>query len=217
MPNLTGALEGTIKWSGPPPTKVTTACGPIDGPRIGSDGAIADVLVYIERVSVGRPLDTEGSKAATVGGTVQRRTCGFVPTVQIVAPLPAGLYVHGNATKTRVRVTPINGAPKTMELHEGGRVGVQLSPGLTKVDAEDGLSGAAWVMAVESPYYALTDDRGRFRIEELANGTYDLTVWHAPPAALDNGQVAYGAPIVVKRQFKIENGKASRLDIQLSR
>jgi hypothetical protein len=215
MPNLTGVLEGTITWRGPAPPKIKTTCGAIDGPRIASDGAIADVLVYIERVSVGRPLDAEGSRTASVGGTLTRQPCGFVPAVQIVTPLPAGMYIHGNGTAARVRVTPQAGAPKAMDLHEGGRVGVQLSVGVTKVDAEDGLSAAAWVVAVETPYYALTDDRGRFRIDELANGTYELTVWHAPNASLDNGQVAYASPIVVKRQFKIENGKASRLDVQL--
>ena len=36
---------------------------------------------------------------------------------------------------------------------------------------------SAWVVVVESPYFALTDDSGDFRIEDVPPGTYTLTTW----------------------------------------
>ncbi|MBX3160777.1 MAG: carboxypeptidase regulatory-like domain-containing protein [Deltaproteobacteria bacterium] len=214
LPNLTGSVEGVVAWRGAAPAKVASRCGVVAGPRIAADGGIADVLVYIERVAVGRQVEME-NRPPTVGGTLQRRACGFTPAVQVVSPMPAALYVHGNGEPARVRVSPPAGVPRALDLQEGGRIGVQLAPGLTKIDAEDGLSGAAWVLALETPYYALTDDRGRYRIEQLANGTYDLTVWHAPAPSITGGLVGYGPPVVVRRQVKIENGKPARLDVQL--
>ena len=41
---------------------------------------------------------------------------------------------------------------------------------MTRVDSEDGKLGAAWVIGLDTPYYAITDDAGRFRIDELATG-----------------------------------------------
>jgi hypothetical protein len=33
-------------------------------------------------------------------------------------------------------------------------------------------------MAVNNPYYALTDSDGKFSIENIPPGTYELVVWH---------------------------------------
>ena len=33
-------------------------------------------------------------------------------------------------------------------------------------------------MAVNNPYYALTDEKGTFTIENIPPGTYQLVVWH---------------------------------------
>jgi plastocyanin len=37
---------------------------------------------------------------------------------------------------------------------------------------------SAYVMCVDTPYYAVTDKRGRFRIPNVPNGSYKLQVWH---------------------------------------
>jgi hypothetical protein len=36
----------------------------------------------------------------------------------------------------------------------------------------------SWAMAVDNPYYALTDSNGKFTIENIPPGTYQLVVWH---------------------------------------
>jgi hypothetical protein len=36
----------------------------------------------------------------------------------------------------------------------------------------------SWGLAVENPYYALTDEHGRFEIGDIPPGTYKLIVWH---------------------------------------
>ncbi len=36
----------------------------------------------------------------------------------------------------------------------------------------------AWVLTVETPYYAVTDEEGNFTIEDVPPGTYTLKTWH---------------------------------------
>jgi len=36
----------------------------------------------------------------------------------------------------------------------------------------------AYVVAVPTPFFAVTDDRGEFKINDIPNGTYSVRVWH---------------------------------------
>jgi hypothetical protein len=213
---LSGAIEGTVSWRSAAPARLATACGSIDALALGADRSVPDVLVYIERVQVGRTLPYEG-KPSNVGGLVVKRGCALVPAVQIVTPLPAALAIHGDSRRSRVQVTPPSGTGRPYELQEGGRVVLQLLPGVTRVGAEDATLGAAWVLALDTPYYAITDDRGRFRIDELGAGVYDVTIWQAPIPSVVNGALAYGAPVVVHRTVAVDAAKVARFDVSLGR
>jgi len=207
---LPGAIEGVVTWTGAPPAKLQTACGVIDNPtlRVGSDKTMRGVLVFIEKVNVGRPVPYYGRPAA-VGGVVTKHGCALLPAAQIVTPLPASLAVHGDAAKTKVAISD-----KSYDLQEAGVVTVELKPGATRVDGAT--LTPAWVMAIATPYYAITDDAGKFRIDELAAGTYDITFWQPPLAIADvNGTIAVGAPIVVHRTVRVDAGKPARLDVAL--
>jgi hypothetical protein len=214
---LTGAIEGTVTWRGARPAPLVTSCGPIDDPglRIGADRAVGGVLVYIEHVDVGRPTPSY-ARAAVVGGTIAKRGCAFAPALQIVTPLPAGLAIHGDATQARLRVTQPSGAAP-FELQEAGRIVLQAQPGVTRIEAEDGSLGAAWVVAADTPYYAITDDHGRFRIDELAAGSYDVTFWRPPLATSENGRLVYGAPVITHRSIRLDAVRPARLDVALER
>ena len=214
---LSGAIEGTVTWRGAPPAALTTACGAIASPsvRVSAGRAVAGILVYIEHVDVGRPLPSYG-RAVTVGGTIAKRGCALAPLAQIVTPLPAGLAIHGDATDARLRVTSPAGA-QPFELQAAGRIAVEVQPGVTRVEADDGSLGAAWVVATDTPYYAITDDRGHFRIDELASGTYDVVFWHPPLATLADGKLVYGQPVAVHRTVKVGAGHPARLDLALDR
>ncbi|HWU86043.1 MAG TPA: carboxypeptidase-like regulatory domain-containing protein, partial [Kofleriaceae bacterium] len=211
---LSGAVEGAVTWRGVVPGTLTTACGPIEPVAAGAGRALAGVLVYIEKVSVGRTLPGEG-KPASVGGLVVKRGCALVPAVQIATPLPAALTVHGDGRRARLRVTPPSGAARVHELEEAGRASLQLQPGVTRVEADDGALAAAWIVAADTPYYALTDDHGRFRLDELAPGTYDVTFWHPAVPSLVNGALTYGPPIVVRRAVQVDAARTSRLDVAI--
>ena len=214
---LASAIEGTISWRGAAP-KLTSSCGAIRPLEIGAEHTIGGVLVYIERVSIGRtlPHSSGEQRPATVGGIVVKRGCAFAPSVQVVTPVPAGLAIHGDSKRTRIRITTPDGVAKVSALHEGGRVALQAKAGVTRIESEDGMLGAAWVVGVDTPSYAITDDRGRFRIDELAPGSYDVTVWQPPIPTVTNGQLVYGPPVLVKRSVRVET-KTARMDVALGR
>lgn len=197
---LPGSIEGTVTWSGQVPAKVVSKCGPIDPPtlRVSRDKAVRGVIVYIENVSVGRgtPYYT---RPTSVGGMLAKRGCALVPAAQIVAPLPGSVAVHGDTQRTKLRI-----GGKVHELQEGGLVQVEVGPGVTRVESEDGTLAPAWVLGLETPYFAITDDAGRFRLDELAPGTFELTFWQPPIATANrDGTWTYGSPIVVKRTVKV--------------
>lgn len=216
---LAAAIEGTITWRGAIP-KVTSACGTIDPIAVGAERGLAGVLVYIEKFTVGRVLLSSlgEQRPALVGGVVVKRGCVLAPTVQVVHPLPAQLAVHGDATRTKLAITTAgNPARSVTELQEGGRVAQQIKVGVTRVEAEDGSLGAAWVVGVDTPYFAITDDAGRFRIDELAPGDYDVTIWLPPVPAVAAGKLVYGAPVVVHRTVRVTAAKTARLDATLGK
>lgn len=212
---LTGAIEGTITWRGAPPPPLPTPCGAIANPggRVAANRAVAGVLVYIEHVEVGRALPAIGHPA-TVGGIVTKRGCALGPPLQIVTPLPADLAIHGDASEVTLRVTQ-PGSTRSVELQPAGRVVLAAQPGVTRVEADDDSLGPAWVVAATTPYYALTDERGRFRIDELATGTYELTFWQPPLVARANGKLVYGPPVVVHRSVKVDPARPARIDLAL--
>ncbi|HEY1558035.1 MAG TPA: hypothetical protein VGF94_24565 [Kofleriaceae bacterium] len=212
-----GTLEGVVTWTGALPSKLASACGPIDNPtlHVGADRGVGDVVVYIDKVAAARPLPYYG-RPASVGGVIAKRGCALVPAVQPVTPLPGSLAVYGDAGAARVRIAPPGEAARMYELEAGGVVRVEAKAGVTRVDGEDGKLVAAWAIGIDSPSYAITDDRGRFHIEELVPGTYDVTIWQAPVATSSGaGTFAYGTPIIVHRTVKIDARHATRLDVGL--
>ncbi len=215
---LSAAVEGTISWRGAPP-KVTTACGTIDALTVSRERGVSGILVYIEKFNTGRVLPNMmgEQRPSLVGGVVVKRGCMLAPIAQVVNPLPAQLAIHGDGLRTRVRVTVPGGVVTESELQEAGRIALQLKPGVTRIDAADDSLGAAWVVGVETPYFAMTDDAGRFRIDELAAGTYDLTIWQPPIPTVTAGKLVYGPPVIVHRTVRVDAAKTSRIDVALGK
>ncbi|HEY5950484.1 MAG TPA: hypothetical protein VIV40_33565 [Kofleriaceae bacterium] len=209
---LSGAIEGTVSWSGQLPPKLASACGAIDNPtlRVSKDKAMRGVIVYIERVTVGRNTPYY-SRPASVGGMLAKHGCTLGPAAQIVAPLPGSVSINGDTQRTKLRI-----GKTIQDLQEGGLVQVEIKAGVTKIESEDGKLAAAWVLGLDTPYYAITDDDGRFRLDELAPGSYELTFWQPPIASINrDGTWTYGQPIIVKRSVKVV-GKTTRISVSMT-
>jgi hypothetical protein len=106
-------------------------------------------------------------------------------------------------------------ATRSFELQPAGRIVVPAAPGVTRVEADDSSLGAAWIIAATTPYYAITDEQGRFRLDELATGSYDVTFWQPPLATSAGGKLLFGAPVVVHRTVKVDPSHPAHVDLVL--
>ncbi len=65
--------------------------------------------------------------------------------------------------------TPAGGPPITKTFHEPGEVAV-----LCNIHPEM----AAYIIVLETPYAAVTDEQGRYELVGIPEGTYTLKTWH---------------------------------------
>ncbi|HEY4175289.1 MAG TPA: carboxypeptidase-like regulatory domain-containing protein [Kofleriaceae bacterium] len=108
--------------------------------------------------------------------------------------------------------------PHDEDLLEGGRIVAPIRSDIMRIDSIDNTVGSAWIVGLATPAYAITDEAGRFRLDELAKGTYEVTIFVPPPPAVKNGALVYGEPIVVKRSIVVPDGShAVRVDVTVGK
>ncbi|HEY4241918.1 MAG TPA: carboxypeptidase-like regulatory domain-containing protein [Kofleriaceae bacterium] len=193
--DLPGAVAGTVSFATKPRR---TGCGDV---ARGAGG----VLVVVDHVDWGRELPEIGGRAG-VGGEVFVRGCAFWPELQIAAPRPAVLTIDAGTAAVAVHVA--SGSIITdVAVGAGGRTRIDLSEPLTKISASDAAIAPAWIVVPRSPYYAITDDAGRYRIDQLPAGELHVTFWRPGD----------DAPISVERVVRIPaaRGVVTRLDAAL--
>lgn len=181
-----GSLSGTVLYQGlPPPVKkrpVTideSVCGrSVDSEELLVDkkGGLKNAVVFLQGAVAG----AKGFSVPKGGLVLDQKRCRFEPHVLIV---PAG-------SEWQV----LNSDHLVHSLHTGGRTNppvnrVQLA-GVARLsfrfdraeifplwcDIHRGMQ--AWVVVADHPYYALTDDEGRFRLTDIPAGDYTLEVRH---------------------------------------
>jgi hypothetical protein len=179
-----GTLAGVVRFTGKP-----VALGPIPvvDHRDGcGDGKPPQVLVLgPDRGVVGGVVLVQGvmqGKRSHVDAVLDRRGCVFAP--RIVATM-AGARVRvknsdpivHNARGVQDRVTVFHVAipGKEQEVDITRRL---TRPGIIRVVSDTAPHMAAWMIVHDSPYLAVTDERGRFRIEDIPPGIYRVSVWH---------------------------------------
>ncbi len=222
-----GVIEGVVRWPRPPAhdAKLTVAgCGIADNRSVvlGAKNAVAGVVVYLERVKSGRSwvAGTYG-RQASVGGVVELQRCALGPRVQLHGPLPGQLVVSnlGATPVTIVADRPDDPAFTRTEraLGDGGSTPVGVTtPGITRIADAGGAMPPAWVISQDHPYYTLSDDHGRFRLDQVVPGEYTLVVWHPPVVtAIKDGVAQYGEPVIVRTKVTVKKTATTRLELAL--
>jgi plastocyanin len=143
---------------------------------VDAAGGLANVFVVL----------TAGVDAATVPPApaepivLDQKQCRFLPRVVGVRAGQPVRVGNGDHTLHNVRA----------EASKNRQFNVGLAPGKSVERVFDAAERmvrlhchvhrwmTAWVGVVEHPYYAVTDARGRFRIENVPPGRYDVEAWH---------------------------------------
>ena len=183
-----GTITGTVKFIGTPTidklevSKDQRICGTSKiSPRlaVGKNGGIQNAVVMLVGLKEGKP-STSQAKAS-----IDQKGCEYSPHVQVVLtgtqlevsnsdPLLHNVHAYNPEDRTLFNIAqPIKGqrtSSKRMRFQK---------PGVYSFSCDAGhIWMSAFVVAVEHPYFAVTDANGNFRIEDVPPGTYRIKMWH---------------------------------------
>jgi hypothetical protein len=147
-----------------------------DVPATG--GALMNALVWIEGISVGKPLPELRRDRITI------HNCQFEPRL-VAVPLGTTINIFSvDATEHDARFYR-EGAGEPVEhvrtFNAGSLVPsekIAKEPGIVEIRSRLRPYARGYVAVFNHPYYAVTDERGVFTIDGLPEGTYTVKVWH---------------------------------------
>lgn len=182
-----GSVTGQVRYAGPPPapeklavTADVAACGEeklAEDLVVGNDGGLRNAVVYLRDVPAGKAWE---AREHVLGQT----KCVFEPHVLLIPEgadlriLNSDRILHSVRSYGKDSVFNV-GQPKFVEKllvedftrqvseRDAIRVGCDLHPWMK-----------AYIFVQKHPYYAVTDDDGRFRLTGVPPGQYELRLWH---------------------------------------
>ncbi len=207
-----GSIEGVAKFVGDKvpqdPTLTLTSetkeCGTSKPAKkyLIRDRKIQNVVVFIVGIKAGKPFPAGGPV------TVTNHQCEFQPHVAV------GFKGNSIALSTDdpiLHMSDVHLLPKGKELfhvslHEKGTpVKKKLSTaGLLEMSCYNHPWEHAYVYVFDHPYVAVTDEQGRFTIDNIPPGTYTVEAWHE---ALGTKKIS---------DIKVESGKTSTIKLEFS-
>ncbi len=182
-----GTINGVVKFEGDVPemkvleiTKDQAVCGATDKYDemlvVGEDKALKNAIVYLIDISQGKDFDK------TVKPEIDQKDCKFSPHVQIV---PVGVrltMLNNDKVNHNVHIfssinKPVNKQQtKNRKKLRIASVKKPEGPVAVKCDIHGWMS--AWIAYVPHPYFAVTNEKGEFTLEDVPAGTYKLGYWH---------------------------------------
>jgi hypothetical protein len=219
-----GTIAGRVKFVGTPPkldpipvNKNRDVCGerkPSEALVLSADRGVKGGVILVEGVAYGKKL------AGDV--VLDNSQCVFVSHVTAVA-LKERVAIR-NSDPILHNTHGFRGAPTVFNVAlptKGQEIEVTKylkSPGVVHVLCDAHPHMSAWMIVHDSPYYAVTDDKGAFRIADVPPGTYKVTMWHPgfrPKGADKDGRVVYDKPRTVTRELTVAPKAVATVDFEL--
>lgn len=183
-----GSISGTVKWSGPAPraldfpvTKDPEICDPsskksvdLDRLIVGPQGGVANTIVYLKNITTGKAMDLPEQRRH-----LDQKHCRYIPHILLVPEKGELEMMSSDATLHTIHMDgaasfnlpfPFAGRPTTRTLATPGLVHLRCNGGHVWMNAE--------MMVVSHPYYAVTDESGRFEFTDVPPGAYEIVAWH---------------------------------------
>jgi hypothetical protein len=183
-----GTIKGTVKWQGPLPHLVPSEinkdpqiCDPQGQKRrdlerllVAQDGGIANTVVFLKNIAQGKAMDLPQARQF-----LNQKNCRYEPHILLV---PVGGNLELKSSDATLHTVHMSGAsdynlPFTFKGQVIDRPMVR--PGVVDLRCN---AGHVWMngeMIVAShPYYAVTDQDGRFELTDVPPGDYEIVAWH---------------------------------------
>jgi len=219
-----GSVTGVVRFNGTAPklepiavNKNRDVCGdqkPSEALVVGPDKGVKGSVVLLEGVAKGKK-----------GGgdvTVDNHKCLFIHHVTATAPGdrvriknsdPVLHNTHGRLGKATVFNLALPNKEQMVDITKR-----LTKPGVVRVLCDAHPHMNAWMIVHDSPYYAVTDDKGAFKIDGVPPGTYKVTMWHEgfrPKGVDKDGRPAYDDPVTVTREVTVAPRGAATTDFEL--
>ena len=178
-----GSISGTVKFKGtaPAPKKLEVSkdkevCGKnpkVDQSLVVNNGNLANAVVTITDIKTGKKIDAKKVTLDQKGCEYQPHVLAFPvgTTVEILNPDGILHNVHSYSKAN----SPFNMAQpkfkKTLDVKIDKPEAIEV-----KCDVHGWMHG--WLVATESPYVAVTDNSGNFKLTDVPAGSYTMEVWH---------------------------------------
>lgn len=183
-----GTISGTVKWAGPVPraldfpiTKDPQICDP-DSKRttdlerlvIGPQGGVANTVVYLKNIHTGKALELPEQRRH-----LDQKRCRYIPHILLVPQNGSLSMMSSDATLHTIHMDgaasfnlpfPFPDRPTSRSMATPGLVHLRCNGGHVWMNAE--------MMVVTHPYYAVTDESGRFEFTDVPPGSYQIVAWH---------------------------------------
>jgi len=181
-----GSLIGNVKYDGKVPgakplkMDADPVCGSSHEGKVLSESFIVDdelnlknVLVWLKDVNYDGPTESETA-------ILDQKGCIYTPHVMAVMKDQKVLIKNSDATLHNIHsMAKVNeqfnfAMPKVVKEKEASFDKVE-EPFYIKCDVHPWMK--AWVLVQDHPYFAVTDDKGNFRIDNIPPGTYEVVAW----------------------------------------
>ena len=219
-----GTLTGVVRFTGTVPkldpiavNKNRDVCGeqkPSEALVVGPDRGVKGTVILLEGVTKG--------KKATGDVIVDNNKCLFIGHVTAAGPGdrvrvknsdPILHNTHGKLGKPTVFNLALPNKDQMVEVTKR-----LTKPGVVRVLCDAHPHMMAWMVVHDSPYYAVTDDKGAFKIDGVPPGTYKVTLWHEGFRAKGvdkDGRPAYEDPVTLTKEVTIAPKGAATIDFEL--
>jgi plastocyanin len=219
-----GTLSGVVRFVGTPPRPEPIAvprdreiCGaqqPSETLVVAPDRGVRGSVVLIEGIAKG--------KKATNELLIDSQRCLFVSHVSALAVGERARVKSSDAAVHNVHgfmgaATVFNfSLPNREQLVDITRR--LTKPGVVRVVCDAHPNMFAWLFVHDSPYVAVTDDTGAFRIADIPPRTSKVTMWHEGFRARGvgkDGRPLYDEPRTITKQVTIAPGGAATVQFEL--
>jgi plastocyanin len=228
-----GAIHGTVSLSGQPPAPETVAvssdaaaCGKnksLESVIVGPNGGLKNVIVSLEGITQGKKMP------AQVTAEMDQEKCEYAPHI-VVLPKGATLNIvnsdpvmHNVHAYDLTRVTKDEPTPPTLFNIAIPVKGMKIAKAIPQAGLYRFLCDAghpwmnAYVLVTEHPYFAVTDEKGQYTIDNIPAGTYTLRVWHEGLCKIHLATKSYapGKPFDESRKVTVTSGGRLQQDFKL--
>jgi hypothetical protein len=173
-------ISGTVKWAGPVPhltpvsiTKDPQICDPnskktrdLERLIIGPQSGVANTIVFLKDISRGKAMDLPQQRRF-----LDQKLCRYEPHILLV-PANSDLQmkssdatlhtIHMDGAATYNLPFPFTNQMVARKMPSVGLVSLRCNGGHTWMNAE--------MFVVPHPYYAVTDERGKFELADVPPG-----------------------------------------------